>query len=184
MTYFDFNAVIISILVAFALSEILSSWGRLIEHRSRVRSPWLYVVSTGWLFFFLIAHWLGLWAYRDFEFDRLLQSFIVFAPSIVGALCAYVFTPSLSDKGDLDIDEHYFYVARWGYSLVGLFIVLAGLTDILVPGREPLPLFVFLVGGAFMLWLGYTQHRLVHYIVLSIAWVVLVTGVFMVPIKG
>ena len=79
----------ISILVAFALTEILSSWGRIVEARDRVVRPSLSAAASGWLFLSLIIHWLDVSAYRNLEFDRNYESLLFFLPSICWPmLCA------------------------------------------------------------------------------------------------
>jgi hypothetical protein len=144
-----------------------------------VRAPGLYLAATGWLFSFLVLHWLGLWAYRELDFERILYSFIVFAPSVVGALAAYVFTPSFRGEGAIDVEAHYFSVAPWAFALAALLVVLAGLTDLLVPGGEPAPLYVFLAGGGLLFWLSRSRSRRVHQVALSVAWVGSVLSVFL-----
>ncbi len=173
---FEFNSVIISILIAFALSEILSSWSRLIKHRDRIRTPWLYVAASGWLFSSLILHWLGLSAYRSLEFDRLLQSLLVFSPSILGAAAAFVLTPEFPNDGDVEIDKHYFSIAPWVFPLLAAYTILGGLSDLLVPGEEPTPLFVALAFGALLFWLGLTRRRAIHRGVLALGWTLAVAG--------
>ena len=167
---FEFNSVIISILIAFALSEILSSWSRLIKHRDRVHTPWLYVAASGWLFWSLILHWLGLSAYRDLEFDRVSQSLLVFSPSILGAASAFVLTPDFPGEGDIEVDKHYFSVAPWVFPLVAAYTILAGLSDLLVPGEAPVPLYIALIFGALLFWLGLTRRRAIHRGVLAVSW--------------
>jgi hypothetical protein len=131
----------------------------------------LYVAASGWLFSSLILHWLGLSAYRDLEFERLSSSLLVFSPSILGAASAFVLTPEFPDKGDIDVDKHYFSVAPWAFPLVAACTALSGLSDLLVPGEEPTPLYFALSFGALLLWLGLTRRRAIHRGVLVIAWI-------------
>ena len=42
---FEFNSVVISILIAFALSEVLASWGSLIKRPPSTQS-WLYIATS------------------------------------------------------------------------------------------------------------------------------------------
>ena len=167
----------ISILVAFALSAILSSWGQLIRDRERVRAPWLYLTASGWLFSFLVLHWLGLWAYRDLDFALIRTSFIVFSPSVIGALAAYALTPAFPEVGEIDMEAQYFVVAPWAFALVAVVVVLAGLSDLLVPGGAPAPLYVFLFGGVFFGVLSRLRGRRIHGAFLAIAWLSVIVSV-------
>ena len=177
MSDFEFNSIIISILVAFALSEILSSWGKLVRRRNRVVRPGLYIALSGWLFFALILHWLGLSAYRDMEIDRTFQSLVIFLPSILGAAAAFVLTPEFPDEGEVDLSLHYYSVAPWAYPLAGTFEISSGLSDLLVPGQAPAPLVLFVIQGAALVSLGFIRRRRIHRIVLAILWISILVAV-------
>jgi hypothetical protein len=123
---------------------------------------------SSWLFLALILHWLGLSSYRDLEIDRTLQSLFIFSPSILGAATAFVLTPEFPDEGVLDLESHYFSVAPWIFPLAAAFYALSGFSDLLVPGKEPAPMVLFLGQGALLLWLGFTRRRGIHRSVLTI----------------
>jgi hypothetical protein len=135
------------------------------------------VVVSGWLFFALIIHWLGVSAYRGLEFERIYQSLLIFSPSIFGAAAAYVLTPTLPVEGEIDLDKHYFSVAPWVLRLAAAFIALAGLSDLLVPGDEPAPLPVYLTIATGLLLLSLTARPLVHRLVFSVLIVMLLRTV-------
>jgi hypothetical protein len=135
------------------------------------------VGASGWLFFALIIHWLGVSAYRGLEFERIYQSLLIFSPSIFGAAAAYVLTPTLPVEGEIDLDKHYFSVAPWVLRLAAAFMALAGLSDLLVPGEEPAPLPVYLTVATVLLLLSLTARPLVHRVVLSVLVVMLLRAV-------
>ena len=41
MSKFEFIMMFVSVVVAFAMAELLMSWGRIIRNRHRVQQPWL-----------------------------------------------------------------------------------------------------------------------------------------------
>jgi hypothetical protein len=161
--------------LAFALSEILASWSRLIQHRQRVRAAGIYCAASGWLFFSLILHWLGLSGYRHQEFDHLLQSLIVFSPSIIGAAAAFVLAPRFSEGGDLEISQHYFSVASWAYPLAAAYTAMTSLSDLLVPTENTPSLAVGLTQAVLLLSLAFTRRRWVHRGVLALLWALVVS---------
>ena len=122
-----------------------------------MRRPWLYLGASGWLFLSLIIHWLGVSAYRGLEFDRIYESLFIFSPSILGAAAAFVITPVVSVEGEIDLDKHYFSIAPWTFRLAAAFLAMAGLSDLLVPGEEPIPLSQFLIVATIPL-----SHRQLH----------------------
>ena len=151
----------ISILIAIALSEILASWGALIQHRPAVFS-WLWLGASLLLTRFLIGHWLGLSAYRSIDTFSIGGSLLVFSPSLVAALAAFVLAPNRSGEEPLDLDAHYLRIAPWLFSLLAIFILLAGLSDLLIPGLEPLPLWLYVAWAALLLAPALTASRRVH----------------------
>ncbi len=138
MSDFEFSSVVISILIAFALSELLASWGALVKRPPRSVS-WLYVVLSIGVALVLVGHWLGLSAYRSLESISSEQSLLIFAPPFVLALAAHILSPDRGHEEAVDLVAHYQSVSRWVYGLLSVFCVLARLSDLLIPGQEPLP---------------------------------------------
>ena len=65
MSDFEFTSVVVSILIAFAFSEILASWGRIIKRWPLVKFSGLYFATSAILLLALAGHWLGMSGYRD-----------------------------------------------------------------------------------------------------------------------
>ena len=95
MTRFEFTSVLVSIVLAFALSEILSAWGRIIKYPHQLSISWPYALVSVWLGLSIIMHWFGLWSYREVHFDRASYSFIVLCPALAIALVSHVLSPDL-----------------------------------------------------------------------------------------
>ena len=172
MTDFELNTVIVSILIAFALTGILSSWGQLVEARARVRRPWFSAAASGWIFLSLIAHWLDVSAYRDFDFVRNYESLLFFLPSILGAGAAFVLTPSVPEDGELDLERHYFSVAPWAYRLAAAYVAVAGVADLLVPDEASTPRFFTVAITSTLVLLSFTQKPRLHGLGLVLLWIV------------
>ena len=170
MSDFELNTVIVSILIAFALTGILSSWGRLVEARGRILRPSLSAAASGWIFLSLIAHWLDVSAYRDLEFDRNYESLLFFLPSIFGAAAAFVLTPTVPDEGEFDLGRHYFSVAPWAFRLAAAYVALAGIADLLVPGEASTPPPVVLALTSILLLLSFTERPRLHAVALVFLW--------------
>ncbi len=175
MTRFEFNTVLVSIVLAFAISEILTAWGRLIRHRGRVRSVSLFVLASSWVLLAIVAHWFGFWAYREAPFDYLAQTFLALLPSLVIALVCFIWVPDIPAQGDFDVESHYFESARWTLPLIAVFLLLGVVADYLVPGVESwgtalkiIPLAGMLLGSAF------SRNRAVHLAVYGASWLTFV----------
>ncbi len=138
MSDFEFSTVFTSILIAFALSELLASWGAMVK-RPPTRMSWLYVVLSVGVVVILVGHWLGLSAYRSLDSISSDQSLLIFAPPFVLALAAHILSPERGHDEGVDLVAHYQSVSRWVYALLAVFSVLARVSDLLIPGKEPLP---------------------------------------------
>lgn len=172
MSRFEFNTVLVSIVLAFAISEILTAWGRIIRSRTRVTSPALYVLATGWLLLAIVVHWFGLWAYAAAPFDRIVETLLVLLPALMIALVCFVWTPDPVASGTLDLEQLYFDGGSWTFPLMACFIVLGGAADQLVPNVAfAAPFWILLVHGVLFLGLRFTRNRRAHYAVLSLSWI-------------
>lgn len=177
MSRFEFNTVLVSIVLAFAISEILTAWGRLIRNRDRVKSPGLFVLASSWILLAIVVHWFGLWAYEQAKFDRILDTVLVLLPALVIALVCFVWVPDIPALGELDLDDHYFESGVWTFPLIGLFLLLGAVADFSVPEVAFATPFWFLAGWALLfLGLAFFRRRAIHIAVLSGSWLLYIAA--------
>ncbi len=122
MTQFEFLAVIISIVIAFGVSDILSSWGEQIRLRSSVRPYRLHLAWTVLLLLAMILAWWNLWVLRSLPEWTFPGYLMLIVPYLTLALIAYVLTPELAE-GERDIRRYYYDNSRWLFSLVAVYMV-------------------------------------------------------------
>ncbi|MEX0618435.1 MAG: hypothetical protein WDZ76_05890 [Pseudohongiellaceae bacterium] len=133
MSEFEFISVFVSIVVAFAMAELLMGWGRLIRSRSLLEKPWYFIGWTTWLLFLMAFHYLGIWEYQLVRFHTVGQLVLLLSPPIVLVLLTFVLTPEIVPGKRLDLDAHYFDVKQWFFALAVVFMVLAFVADMLLP---------------------------------------------------
>lgn len=160
--------MIISILIAFALSEILSSWGRLVESRHRVLRPSLYLGASCWLFLSLLIHWFNVSAYRGLEFERNYESLLFFLPSIFAAGTAFILTPTLPSEGEIDLEEHYFSVSPWAFRSAAAYTALAGLSHLILLEQRATPPLVSLTMTSVLVLVSFSVRPRLHQAALSV----------------
>ncbi len=178
MSRFEFNTVLVSIVLAFAISEILTAWGRLIRNRSRVRSPALFILASSWVLLAIVVHWFGLWAYEQAPFDRLLETVLVLLPALVIALVCFVWVPDLPTLGDLDLERHYFAAGSWTLPLIALFMLLGAVADVSVPNVSFAAPSWFLIGWALLLLaLRFSRRREFHIAVFAVSWLLYIAAI-------
>jgi hypothetical protein len=179
MTQFEFGTIPVSIVLAFALSEILTAWGRLIRHRRHVSISWPYALVSVWLALAIILHWGGLWSYLEVHPDRPFYLVVLLLPSLVIALACHILTPELEGEQPVRLEEHYFGVSRWVLPLCGSHMMLATASDLLMPGVTDVgfPVLFVVIAAAFV-GLAFTKSRSLHVGVLSAILAVNAGGLF------
>jgi hypothetical protein len=136
MSQFEYLAVLLSIVVAFAISEILSGWGRLIRRRARIRPYWLLTSWSAIALVVMILFWWSAWDYRTsswtfFSFLALLSAALTFV------ILAFVLTPAVSGASSPDLRDYYFRNRTWIFGLWALVLVQVAAVDLIV-ARLPL----------------------------------------------
>lgn len=93
MTQFEFLSVFISIVLAFGVSDILSSWGEQIHLRNEIRHYWLHSAWSGLLLIVMVQVWWSLWVLRDRvewtfpDYLSLIAPYLTVTPGDRRALC-------------------------------------------------------------------------------------------------
>lgn len=134
MSQFEFLTVIISIVLAFGISDILSNWGKQILLRREISFYGLHLAWTILLILVMIQAWWGLWLLRDRPEWTFPAYVLLITPYLTLALIAYVLTPEFS-QGERDIRHYYFDNSRWLFSLVALYLAAWSVFSLTVIGE-------------------------------------------------
>ena len=175
MTQFEFVLVFISIVVAFAVSDILSSWGDQIRLRHRVRH---YPLHTAWsilLLFVMMQVWWSLWDLSEQPSWTFPSYLALVVPFLTLALMAYILTPGL-DESDGGIKQHYFENARWFFGLGAFYLAAWAFYSYVVIGSpisEPGSVYRF-AGIALMAALAIWTSERMHKVTVFIAYLLMV----------
>lgn len=121
VSHFEFVSVFIAIVVAFAVSDILASWGEQIRLRGRIRTYALHTAWSGLLLIVLMGVWWSLWMQRERTSWTFPEYLMLMVPYLTLALIAYILTPRLDDE-DKDIKQYYFDNSAWIFSLAALYL--------------------------------------------------------------
>lgn len=172
MTQFEFVLVFVSILVAFAVSDILESWGEQIRLRRQIQHNALHTAWSALLLFVMMQAWWSLWALNEQIGWTFLQYLALGFPFLTLALMAYILTPNLNDPDEGDIKSHYFDVSRWFFSLGAVYLAAWALFSYVVLGTpisEPGSPYRF-TGILLMLVLAGWQNERVHMVAVFLAY--------------
>jgi len=121
MTQFEFLSVFISIVLAFGVSDILSSWGEQIRLRKHIRRYGVHTAWSGLLIILMILIWWSLWVLHERIEWTFPQYLSLIVPYLTVALIAYVLTPSL-ENGERDIKRYYYENSPWVFSLGAVYL--------------------------------------------------------------
>lgn len=187
MSKFEFIMMFVSVVVAFAMAELLMGWGKLIRARSRVRHPWLLAGWSFWLLIIITYHYLGFWEYQAYDFTKVTPMVLFLAAPIMMVLLTFALTPELRYFQKIDLEEHYFQTKNWFFCMVIIFLVLSRASDPLLPDYADTWL-QRSTGSALVIvsiiWLFFTNNRKVHYGLLWFNLVYLILVASIIPVTG
>ncbi len=170
MSKFEFIMMFVSVVVAFAMSELLMGWGRLVRARRRISNPAFMIGWSVWLLAITNFHYLGFWEYNIVDFRTAAQMLLFLAAPIMLVLVTFVFTPEVRYYQRLDLEEHYFKVKNWFFVMVILFFLLARASDTLLPDHRE-TWFIRSIGTMvivpLLIILLFTKNRVAHFSILG-----------------
>ena len=121
--------VMAGIVVAVAMTEIVSGLGRLMQTRRQVEHDWLHL---GWSFVALILsmlYWHGMWPYQNSEFTYIAQVWLLVLPTLSLVVVAFALSPGTEGVGVLVVREYYLAKRRPIFLGFAVFIAMAWVAD-------------------------------------------------------
>lgn len=164
MSEFEFVIVLISFIVAFGASEILSGWGRQYLGRAKAKPYPLQLVASAVLFGALLQTVWGYWGFRSVSwgFGSFVLALLPLLP-LVGA-AGIIMPPEANFAAQTDTRQHYNSVYRAIFSLLALWVVLGTITEIvLVDSAIHLGQVVRIAGVLVLVGLSLTPNPAVHW---------------------
>ena len=135
MDAFSYLAVLFSVVLGLALTQILKGLRALMLARSRVQIYWPALIQAGLLLLIVTQDWwamFGLRAVKDW-------TFAMFATVLLMVTLLYLVAglalPDIEREGSVDMRETYFAHRRWFFGLFALVIVVSLLKDLVIQGR-------------------------------------------------
>jgi len=134
MSKFEFTITIVSIVIAFALSELMAGWGRILRHHQRPRIDWLFAAWSVGILLLGVLHWSGLWLYASVPFETLPQLFALLAPPLLLVPLAFLLSPDPKADVSFDLGAYFRDISRPTLLLVAAFTILSLVADVAVGG--------------------------------------------------
>lgn len=187
MSKFEFIMMFVSVVVAFAMAELLMGWGKLIRARHRVSHPWLLAGWSFWLLIIITYHYLGFWEYQAYNFTMVGPMVLFLAAPVMMVLLTFVLTPELRYYQKMDLEVHFFQTKNWFFCMVIIFLILARASDPLLPDYaetwERRSVGTLLVSAS-IVWLIFTSNRKIHVGLLVFNLVYLIFVSTIIPVRG
>ena len=137
MDPFSYLAVLISIILGFGITQLLSAVGRLLQHRKRVLIYWPSIEWAGLLLVLHVQTWWAMFGLRTYQHWSFVAFLLVLLQPIILYLLAALVLPdvSLADAGDLR--TNYYDHSRWFFGLSVALLVASLTRDRVLAGHLP-----------------------------------------------
>ena len=119
MTYFEYEAIYLGIIVGLALANILASLHKLIEAGTRVRWSWMALATAAYAATHTINEFWFTWIHHQHDTHQTILTW--YTSALAFALLYLMCAASLPDdatEGDVDLDQYYIENRKrfWGFS--------------------------------------------------------------------
>jgi hypothetical protein len=136
MDAFNYLAVLISIVLGLGIAQLLTGFGRWIEHRKTFRPFLPAMLWTAVLLLIHVQTWWSMFGLRLLPQWTFVRFAIVLLQPITLYLLALVVLPSHGAAG-VDLRSNYFDQRRWFFGLLAFLLVVSVLKDLVVTGSLP-----------------------------------------------
>jgi hypothetical protein len=136
MDQFNYLAVLISIILGLGITQLLSGFGRWIEHRTSFRA---YAPAICWAFVLLVIQvqcWWAMFGLREQTDWTFLKFMAVLLQPIILYLQAIVVLPGASST-TLDLRSNYYAQRSWFFGLMIALLVASVAKDLILNGGLP-----------------------------------------------
>jgi hypothetical protein len=131
VSQFEYVAVLISIIVGLALTQILRGVGRMVTTKQGPRPYWVHLIWTFYLFLNIILFWW--WEFRLGTIEWSLSVYLV----VITYSTLFFFVSLVMQPGSLDgvasYKEYFYSHRRWIFGLI-IAITLLDFVDTLIKG--------------------------------------------------
>lgn len=129
MDAFSYLSVLISIILGFAVTQVLQGFRGLMLARSRLRAYWPSILWGVLLLLLDVQAWWAMYDLRYYEYHRawnFLGFAVVLSETIPLYLQAALVFPDVAVEGEVDLRTHYYDNHRW-FFVLGMLLMVASL---------------------------------------------------------
>ena len=170
--------IIASVLVAIAITEVVSWWGKLLRNKRMRDVGSVYLAWSALFICTIVLYWSGFWAYEGVIIVNYAQIWMLLLPTLLAILVAFTITPS-SAEPSFTFRTYYEENRKLIFFCWALFILGAAVADVVMlksidlEGALPAGVIIGILVAC-----GLTKNIWVH----CIALVILFTLMLLVPV--
>jgi hypothetical protein len=170
----EYLSIFTAFIFGYVASRFFFGWGAMINFRQVIRFSKEHLLWTLITFGLLIDVWWGSWRKIGYIGTHSMLYYVSLIPPLVFYLISVVLFPPLSDATFLDLKKHFEKIRKKNYLLFMALFMSFLLNDIFFNAPETDLLFNLAAIGVALF--GYFMtSRAVHYIILALAWGMLLT---------
>ncbi|MCC8361631.1 hypothetical protein LK996_00845 [Lysobacter sp. A6] len=189
MSPFEYELVLVTIIVGLAITDKLVSLHRLLRSRTKVHWHWLPLIAALLVLLTLLQFWWGFYRLGRIEVWNQYGAFLLLLLQLILMfLLACAALPD-DERDGFDLAEYYARNRRYFWTLFSMVALMATITNLVVaaPRDAPATLLAKAIPNvlyiAAMLTLALVRARPVHYVLVPLLLVVMVLGWFPLRIR-
>ena len=139
MAAFDYLAVLISIILGLAITQVLKGYRGMALARERVRLFWPTAVWSLVVLLIAVQSWWAMFGLRAVQAWTFGAFAIVLMQAVVLYMLAALVLPDFFGEGPVDLGAHYFGHRRLFFGALVLLVGISLGKDLMIAGRLPGP---------------------------------------------
>jgi len=184
MSPFEYELILVTIIVGLAITDKLVSLHRLLRSRTKVRWHWLPLVAALLVLLTLLQFWWGFYRLGRTEIWGQYGAFLLLLLQLILMfLLACAALPDDEREG-ADLQAYYAHNRRYFWTLFSLVALMATVTNLVGTTPRALPSILLHKGIpnalyiAVMLTLAFVRAKPVHYVLVPLLLLVMLVGWF------
>ena len=135
MSAFDFLAVLFSVILGLALTQILQGLRALMLARSRVTIYWPALIWAALMILIVAQAWWGMYSMRSFQHWTFAMYGVVVVQTTLMYLAAGMALADIPAEGPIDMRAMYFTHRGWFFGLIALTVAITWVKDFTTMGH-------------------------------------------------
>ena len=134
---FSYLSILISIVLGFAVTNLLTGMAALVRARANVKMYWPVPVWMITLFLILVQSWWAMFVLRTVGHWNFVGFFVVLAQPVLLYLSTALIVPIFSEHSPNDLRVDYYRHARWFFGVMAAQMCVSLAKDVVLYGQLP-----------------------------------------------